>query len=210
MKVLLSAILILTTTFSNANEFEWKSVSLAYAKLYPHFNYSDYVTDYIQEFYPKKWKTLKNDEFLLDEKKVAYISEMKERVTDYNLDTDFTIRTSIKLGKYDFENNLFPLKEPLTKNSYFYVEPKNISFYQKNKMAFPYKFEAYLDNPEVIEGLHLAKEEAKNFIKKRKSSNGDINRKVLLELTVKLNKFKNSEGNQFIAKIQSYQIKTSK
>ena len=59
----------------HAKNFDWENMAILYAKIYPHFDYGEYVEDYIQEFHPKKWRQYENDEFLLEEKELKIALE---------------------------------------------------------------------------------------------------------------------------------------
>jgi hypothetical protein len=179
-------------------------MALLFSKSDPEFNYQKHVIDYIRAFYPEEWKQLRNDEFLLKERKPEYIEKMKKSVNSYNENEAFTIRTSITLGEYDFQSGTFPLEDGLEENSFFYVHFQSSSF--NRPQSYPKTFKLFFNNPETVK-LALNKDEARNFVQNRKNRYGIVDREVSVKLkAVVTGQREGGSINEFTADIVSHEF----
>lgn len=204
MKYIIGTVLFFLSLSSSAADFDWQNMSILYSKIYPDFDYDQSIEDYIKEYHPQKWKLLQNDEFILEEKKQEYVDELKRKVASYNMDESFNIRTTIKLGKYNFEKQEFPIIEGVSSQSYFYTGPKNIRPHHLS--SYPQRYKLFLNNSEGVR-FEMGKEDAKEFVKNRKSSSGHVDRTVGLEMNIKIIGFRGQDKvNEFIGSIETYRF----
>lgn len=146
-------------------------------------NYEDNVLNWYMHGYDRN-NTLKkiNDEFEWEDFRNKSKIEMTKKVDDLNnkyIGSTFVLNTLAEFSDYDFKNELFPLS--LVKENTFFTVGKN------------YKLDN--DNPNVISGetfiyfsnvngskhiLPMIKENAKSFVKNRKDSSGNVDRKLFV------------------------------
>jgi len=170
-----------------AHEMNWDNLMLASAKLNPDFDYEKNVDSYMALYMPEVWTKVKNDEFELEDKRVEVISRMKEKISSFPLEENFVLYTAINFRDYDFEKNVFPV-DRITKDTYFVYEQK----YGRNG-ELPFKYKVYLSNPEFVQDIKMSKEEAREFVKSRKSQFGKVDRTLVGEIKLQMKKIKETQ-----------------
>ena len=167
-------------------------------KLDTSFDYEAYADSYMKVFRPVVYKTYRNDEFMLCVKRTETVGLMKRAVAAISLDTEFVLRTELSIGKYDFGQGQFPVKEA-SDNHYWY---KSAPHYSED---LPSRFEVYLSNPELIQAIPMSEQQAQAFLASRKNRYGDINRSVHAEIRFKIVRLRNGQ-DEFDVEIQSAQF----
>lgn len=189
--------LLLPALRGQAHDFSWDNFLLARMKLDKGFDYRAHADSYMQVFRPTVWKTYKNDEFELEDKRNETVDLMKSRVDDFSLDETFTLNTRLEIGKYDFDQNSFPV-ENMSENHYWYE-------YKYSNADFPSTFKVYLSNTEVLSAIPMEKSVASDFVKRRRDRYGNINRYLHATIKFKIVKLKNGR-DEFVGEIQSAKI----
>lgn len=159
-----------------AHEFTWHNLLNASAKMTENFDYQNYVDSYMQLYRKQVWQKYHDDEFALQDKRKETIKIMKEKFESFDASEPFVIRTELSFGKYDFENNIFPVNG-LEKGTYF---PQS----HYNTGAFPHSFELHVKSVDRIGDLSMPKNEARKFINSRKDTNGDVDRTIFAKLLI--------------------------
>jgi len=172
IKHVITVITILFSSMSAAHEFSWDNLMLSDAKLNPSFDYEVYVDAYMMRYRNPVWKKYQNDEFELEGKRQETIEMMKQRFAAFNVTQEFVINTAFEFGKYDFNQQAFPL-DGVSGNSYFH---QSKSWYGES--VFPHRYSVYFINPEIMGVLPMEKEVAKAFIQGKKSHSGRIDRRL--------------------------------
>lgn len=185
-QILLIATLLLCTS-TQAHDFNWDNLMLAHSKLDPAFDYEVMVDSYMKVYRKPVWNRYKNDEFELESKRQETIEIMRKRISSFNLDEEFTIKTTFEFQMYDFKNEEFPLKK-LSSNSYFH-ESNNKVHWSNSELGNTYS--VFFDNTEIMKNLPMEKERAKLFIQNKKSSSGRINRRLPTDIKFKIIKHDN-------------------
>ncbi len=121
--------------------------------------------------YAEKNKNTHDDEFEYDEAKTWALEKFKEKISKvkkFDVNQEFKLNLSAKIGTYDFKAKSFPI-EALTPNAYINFRG-NGYFVRGGKLLF--------DNATAdINNIPMEKAKAKIFIKSRKR-NGHIDRKL--------------------------------
>lgn len=180
IKIVMAAVVgtaLFTSNVSAANDFSWTNLMLASVKLNPNFDYQTYVDSYMEEYRNPVYKRYRNDEFNMRSKREETIEIMKERVRNFDLDEEFIINTSVEMGKYNFEDELFPV-QGIGANSYFYE--------RNHAGEFPYRYKVKFSNFDLIGDIEMEPNEAEAFIDQRKNNYGSINRELPIQLKFKI------------------------
>jgi len=173
-----------------AQPFTWGTMVTAMMKLNKSFNYKANVDAYMQMFRKDVWNRYHNDEFALDDKRKETLKIMQDQVAAFPIQEAIEIHSAQDFGKYNFEKGEFQF-QPLSADQYFYVDnprfagivlpPPNLRPFVSMPTidnSFPLKIKLFFSNPEKISGIKMEKGFAKNFIGRRTSNYGDINRRV--------------------------------
>lgn len=137
----------------------------------------------LETYYYNKYRKTKNDEFEFDAAKQWALNAFKKRIGMVKLPgskSDIHLYLNSEFGKYDFKNQRFPLKG-MTAESFirYNGEGKVVSSYKNSKLV--------LENADAEKNyLPMAKEEARKFIRRRKDSYGDIDRRLVLHYVYRL------------------------
>ncbi|ACV69793.1 DUF4852 domain-containing protein [Desulfohalobium retbaense] len=188
---------LVCSTSAMAHDLNWDNLMMAAVKMQPHFDYEANVDSYMKIYRSDVWDRYKNDEFEIQDKRNETIKMMKDRFSSFSLDEEFTIYTSLKFGSYDFDKQVFPLNS-FSANSYL-VERRY------NNWSFPKAYKVFFINPEKIGDINMEKDKAKNFLKKRKSSYGNVDRNVNAKIKFSVTDLKNGR-NELEAKLEHVTI----
>jgi len=176
IKNLLTSITFLFSITTHAHEFNWDNLMLAHSQLNPAFDYEVAVDTYMKLYRFPVWQKYKNDEFELEEKRQQTIELMQQRIESFDLNEEFTLRTSVEFEQYDFKTEEFPLTQ-LSGNSYFYNSNNRVDSY-----AFARVYQVYFKNTDIFGNLEMQKEDAKNFVQSKKTPTGRIKRALPMEI----------------------------
>jgi hypothetical protein len=147
---------------------------------------------YLKNNYNSKWRRVQNDEFELeDAKQWAFKQLVKklDRAKPIDKNAEYDLYLNIKFTKYDFKLERFPV-EALSADSYMSYSAKGefVQRYANSKLSFE-------NIDESINFIPMKKEEAKNFIKSKKSKYGDIDRSIVAHYVYIITNFE--EGKEF-------------
>jgi len=169
-----------------AHEFTWTNLMLASAKLQPSFDYEANVDSYMRLYRADVWNRYKNDEFELQDKRNDTVAIMKEAVSSFSLDEQFSINTSFEFGEYDFSKQVFPL-DAVNSNSYYERSRNWVG-------SFPEDFQVFFGNPDKVGDISMAKDDAKRFLTSRKNSSGNVDRHVPAQLRFRIKKVRSIDS----------------
>ena len=158
---------------ASAKEFAYENMLYSWMKLDSYFDYESNVDCYMRMYRNEVWQRSREDEFLRQDKRDETIEMMKARVGEANLEDVYTVRTNKAFGDYDFDTNLFEFA-PVSKTTYFYVR-------NNNSCGLPSEIRVKFDNPEIIDGIAMSRDDAQALLTSRKRY-GDIDRNVSLEI----------------------------
>lgn len=188
---------LICSTNAIAHDLNWDNLMMAAVKMQPQFDYEANVDSYMKIYRSDVWDRYKNDEFELQDKRNETIKMMKDKISSFSLDEPFIIYTSFKFGSYDFDEQMFPLNS-FAGNSYL-VEKRY------NNWSFPKAYKVFFNNPERIGDINMEKEKAKKFLKKRKSSYGNVDRNVNAKIKFRITDLKNGR-NKLEAELEDVTI----
>ncbi|MBO7370541.1 MAG: DUF4852 domain-containing protein [Campylobacter sp.] len=142
---------------------------------------------YLYHSNPEKYDRLKNDEFewgdAVKEAKENF-AKISEQYKNYSKDKTFVELLSAEFGEYNFEKEAFPIERFLSSNSYVNISSTNVCC---SKLVF--------DNiNQEKHFIKMPKEEAKNFLKTKKSSSGYVNRDIGVDVEFSVTKSELSEN----------------
>lgn len=187
MKRILAALMLLVTIAvpgAMAHEMNWDNLMLASAKLNPHFDYEANVDAYMSIYMPDTWNRVKNDEFELSGKRAEVVKIMKERIAEFSLDEDFSFLVALKFQDYDFEKEAFPVTK---------MEPDAYFGHQKGRPGtFPFEYRVFFSNPHFFQDIQMPKDEAKEFLQSRKTTDGKVNRLIVAEIRFRATRIKDT------------------
>jgi Domain of unknown function (DUF4852) len=197
MRSLFLGLLVLACPAGNlmAHDLDWKNLLLATLKLRHGLDYDANVDSYMQVFRPDVWNRYRNDEFEMVSKRKETIELMKQAIERFSIQEPFVVRTSTRIGSYEFDSKSFPL-DGWSESSYFYA-----SNYPHGD--FPSSIEVFISNPQVVKRLAMSEVQAKEFVRNRKDRHGEINRMIYVKLNLKITKVK-AEPDELLAEITKY------
>lgn len=197
-RMLLACCLVLSSCpYLMAHDFAWKNLLMASMKLNQSLDREANVDSYMQVFRPDVWKRYHNDEFEMAEKRKETLTQMAKAIDSFSLDETFVLRTTTTIGSYDFDKKQYPVAG-WNESTYFYE-----SGYPS--ADFPGTFKVFFENPEVVSGIPMADAAAKEFLRSRKDSYGNIDRTLQVVLYVRITKMKDAPSELF-AEIQGGRI----
>ena len=161
------------------HEFRWHNLLLARDKVDDNFTLDDYVDDYMQSTRKRVWEQARNDEFQLQRKRAETLAIIKKRLSDFEMDRDFMLKTQLTFQSYDFKNEMFPIKEA-TESNYWYAYSDEYSD------DLPSRIEVYLTDPKMISGIPMDMQAAERFVTSRKTRNGSIDRRVYASIRLRI------------------------
>lgn len=198
MKMALAAALMVSPMLSAvamSAEFSYDEVLPVYLKLDKSLIVDDLVVSYMEKYRPEVWRKYKDDEFEFKEKKAETLRFMKERIAAANPDVPFTILTNFSFGEYKFETEKFEFS-PFSEGLYFSVS------YCCNEL--PRKIDVFFLNPDIVDGIPMPKDAARQFLASRKSQYGDIDRNVTAKFNIIIKEYKGR--GKLAAEIQSIEL----
>lgn len=171
---------------------------------------------YLKKKYNEKLRKVQQDEFEFDDAKSWAFEQLKKKlakIKSVDKSADYHLNLKIQFGKYDFNSEFFPI-EALMEDAYMQYAGKGefVAGYRNSKLLF----EKFNDGINI---LPMKKEEAKAFIKKRKNSNGYINRELTAHYVYTISDVKEdieftSSGSpmtiKFIGKLKSVEFMDKK
>lgn len=169
---------VLTGTHVRAHEFSWDNLAFAEIKLSGSFDYDNHVDWYMQKYRPSVWKSCKDDEFTLEDRRQETLAMFRERVKQFDETQTFYLRARISIGAYDFKEGSFPIKN-MGPTNYWY---ENI--YGSGDM--PSKIRVYMTNYDGFQQLPMPKDQARSFVSSRKSRSGNVDRNIYAMFELKL------------------------
>lgn len=164
-----------TNCLAQQNSLDDKNVFLFYVKVNHYENDEDLFSKYLRIFKTSEYNLYRNDEFNYSKFYKSQKNEYLNTLNEMNFTTKFIKKREAELGAYDFQKESFPLG---TSHWGLFGE-----LYEMNPLPWNLTIiGASVFNSSYIDlELKLNEEKANNFIQKRKSSNGSINRKVTLQ-----------------------------
>ncbi|MBP8790007.1 MAG: DUF4852 domain-containing protein [Breznakibacter sp.] len=180
----LVVILGFTCYESDAQEFlEWRNSFDIFLKK-TDLNKMNFVDEYMYCFNKTTFTQFREDEFEYHSKKKQEFDLLSKRLQQYSDSAGYYIVTSAKFGDFDFDKECFEFS-PIDVNSV--LTYRNIGNYPSNVNTST-KILLSFANGNSFQGLSMPVDRAKRFIEFRKSSNGDIDRRVLLKVYFTIDK----------------------
>jgi len=167
------------------HEFTWTNMFLASASLSNNFDYEQYSESYMRIYRRDVWDKFHEDEFAFRDKKKETVDIMKDRFNAFDTKEPFVIRTTFEFSEYNFDKNEFPL-EGMEPGAYFPISREGYTY------DLPEPIELHIKNPGMIGNIEMPAEKARAFIKDRKSSTGNVNREVIVEILIQAKEQKGS------------------
>lgn len=155
------------------------SEELDYAKSFEHDTYSKY----------------KNDEFEWDEQFSNIKQSLKNKISEADLDSVYTMLTDVNFGDFDFTNEGFPVS--IKKDTFFPF--KNFDNWGSIKFGsiLEKRIALKLDSFEKYNFFAMPKADAKTFLQGRKYGDGIVDREITLLISYRIAKFDSNEYNSF-------------
>ena len=161
------------------HEFTWHNLLLARAKIDAAFNLEDHVDDYMEAARNRVWQQCRNDEFQLERRRIETLTILRKRLTEFDLERDFLIKTNLTFQEYDFKGAKFPIKEATT--TYYWYESAD-----EYTDSLPGRLKVFINDPQLISGIPMEPTTAERFLAIRKSRGGYINREVYANIRVRI------------------------
>ncbi len=175
--VLAAGLLCMSSMPAWCYDLTYQNMLVAAMKLDPAFDYDNTVDGYMQAFRPAVWQKYHDDEFQRHDKEAETLQLMKAAAANFNINDPIVIHTSLQFGEYDFKSHQFALN-PFSDGSFF---PVNYCCAQ----GLPNQIKLFFSNPDIINGLAMDEQTAKNFLDQHKQY-GSVNRQLNAEISVKL------------------------
>lgn len=165
---------------------------------------SEEYLPYAQVMEYEVWKKYHNDPFEWEEKFAQCKKNFDEKIANVNPNQEYVIMTSIEFDDYDFENQGY--KVEINDGTYFPMDSVFFKFgtynaYPGDNSYFVNKIGLKLQDLSKYNFIPMEKETAKTFLQSRKSSSGNINKKITIMVKYKLADFNSKEYNDFAALI---------
>lgn len=151
--------------------------------------------DYAKSFERAIYDKYNNDEFEWDEQFTTIKQSLKNKIDQADLDSTYTIVTSVEFGDYDFTNEGFPVS--IGEGTFFPFEHFDNWTSITSGSTLDKKIALKLDSFEKYNFLAMPKAEGKAFLQSRKSNSGYVNRDITLQITYKIAKFDSKEYKAF-------------
>ena len=178
-----------------AHDFSYDNLMIARMKMDEGFDYEAFAESYMQVFRPVVYKSYRDDEFQFRKKKKETIELMKKAAKNFDLTKDFTINTTMTLGKYDFDKQEFPV-----------IQATDTHYWYKNRPRYgsdlPSSYKIFFSNHDLIRTVPMPEERAGEFIAQRKDRSGRINRVVQCTLKFRIERIRTS-NQEFSVTIES-------
>lgn len=189
----------LAKAVKKTHDFTWENLFLAGVKIDPDYDFEAHIDDYLKTFRADVWKRYHDDEFQLAKKRAEALRIFKRRVEEFDIKLEFVIpRATVTIEKYDFKRSAFPIEEA-TDTHYWYKT--------RNRHGnFPGTISVYFKNPELLKYLSMPADKAEQFLNSRKSSGGNVNRRVLASIRVRIWHKKGFDGDDLVSEIMGVQF----
>ncbi|GEM_PF-1721105 len=161
-----------------AHEFSWDNLASAEIKLAGSFDFENHVDWYMKKYRPSVWKSCKDDEFTLDDRRQETLAMFRAKVDQFDETQVFYLRAQMTLGDYDFQKNCFPIQN-MGPTNYWYE-------YTYDSGDMPAKIRVYIKNYADFKTLPMHKEQARSFVSSRKDRRGNVDRKVYAMIELKI------------------------
>ena len=167
------------TTGQPVHEFTWHNLILARDKLDDNLSLEEFVDDYMRSMRKRVWEQVWNDEFQLQRKRAETLAIIKKRLSDFDTDRDFMLKTQLTFQSYDFDRAMFPIKEA-TQSNYWYASA------DEYPDSIPPRIEVYLTDPKMISGIPMDAKVAERFVASRKTQYGSVDRRVYANIRLRI------------------------
>ncbi len=171
----------------SANEFSWKNLMLAEAQLDPDYDFEANASWYMKMYRPNVWKRSKNNEFTFHGEIQKTAEIFKKQAKELDLKDTFTIKSNLTLGKYNFKTNSFPIT-PNGSETYW---KKYRPIYASDAVR---EYRVFMQNHELLKEIKVKFDEAQKLIESRTGRYGDVDRRVWIELKIKIIKRRSERG----------------
>ena len=151
--------------------------------------------DYAKTFESDIYNKYKNDEFEWDEQFSNIKDSLKTKVENADMDSVYSISTSVQFGDYNFANEGFNVT--IGEGTFFPFDRFENWFYLERGSIFQKRMALKLDSFEKYNFIGMPKAEAKTFLQSRKDSYGNVNREVTVQIKYKLASFDSAEYKSF-------------
>jgi hypothetical protein len=165
-------------SIAQAHEFSWDDLAMAEIKLGGEFDYQNHVDWYMQKYRPSVWKSCRDDEFTLSDRREETLQMFRSKVQQFDVTQTFHLRARLSLGDYDFGSEAFPIQN-MGKNNYWYE-----SIYNSGDM--PSKIHVFMTNHEELKMLKMPKSQARGFVSSRKNRSGNVDRRIYAAMELKM------------------------
>lgn len=191
----LGLLLVLNTVISQENEkkIEYNDCLYAFLQGTGQTISDSLATQYMIINDYKNYQKYHKDEFEWDDKLSACKKNLIDSVSSYNPNTNYFIATGIEFDKYDFDKLGFSviIKDgqffPLKPDNWFNTSIKNIGLGVKDFSNYNF--------------IAMDKDVAKKFLNSRKTSSGNIDRKITIIIHFTLMSFSNKEYSSITVNI---------
>lgn len=155
------------------------------------FDLSEEYINYAKVVEKDTYNKYHNDEFEWNEQFAKIKKNFDKKVELADLTKEYKIRTSVNFGDYNFDEKAYPIDYEFGEST---IIPLDTVFSYlcsntgtpANNSIFCKKFAFYLLDLSKYNFLPMEQKKAKTFLQGRKSSGGNINRKIDLVITYKL------------------------
>lgn len=143
------------------------------------------------------YRKYKDDEFEWQDQFAQIKKKFDDAIASASTEGTYCVNTAVEFGDYDFANEKWPVS--IGEGTFFPLRSVNSSAdgsadsgsIIRNQIALS------LDGLSKYNGFKMPKEEAKNFLKGRKSSSGYVNREVTISIAYKIASFDSKEYKDF-------------
>ncbi len=192
---------VLVTAFSffalsarvQAHEFNWRTLTLAWIKLQPNYDFKVNVDGYMQTFRAQEYERVRRNEFALNDLRKESLPLFMKQVTDFSLDEEFTLLPRLEIGKYDFAEKGFAVLN-MSPTHYWYESGPYAQNFSTYRMVF-------FSNPELLNFIKMEPNKAKEFVARQ--GNG-YNRNIYGKVQFRVLRLKTGrDSGALIGEIQS-------
>lgn len=141
------------------------------------------------------YRKYRNDEFEWDEQFTLIKQKLDDSIKNADLDSTYTIVTSVEFGDYDFTNEGFPVT--IGEGTFFPIRGFYNDYDATRESLFRKSLGFKLDSFDKYNFFAMPKAEAKTFLQGRKARNGSVDREITLQITYKIAAFDSKEYNSF-------------
>lgn len=194
---LLVTLAIVASVSAQAKRLESKDAFYIYLKATgTKISDAEYL-NYAKSVEYQTYRKYKDDEFEWEEQFAQIKKRFDDAIADASTDGTYVVYTGAEFGDYDFANERWPVE--IGEGTFFPMDSLNASAegIADYGSIIRQQVALSLDSFSKYNGFKMPKEDAKNFLKGRKSSSGYINRDVTLAITYKIAAFDSKEYKDF-------------